>query len=131
MKTYLLTLLCFLFAVSWSVGAPPSGKRGDAPSARKNPAASDVPVDAHPKLLRISGRIDGSGRMVFTRESVKYAHKHWAPPSRMLFDGEPWTNLGRTPAPWRDFGDRVDLTNMVEVPSLATKIEIKPETENR
>ena len=63
-----------------------------------------------PKLLHISSRVDGSGRIVFTPESVRYEHKHWGRPNRVLFDGEPWTKLGRTPTPWDDFGRRLDLS---------------------
>jgi hypothetical protein len=70
--------------------------------------ASDV--RAQPKLLRISGRIDGSGRIVFTRDSARYEHKHWGRPSRLLFDGEPWARPERTPAAWRGIARGLDLT---------------------
>ena len=65
---------------------------------------------AQPKLLKISCRLDGSGRIVFTPESVRYEHKHWRPPNHVLFDGEPWNQLGTTPTPWHDYGKRLDLS---------------------
>ena len=54
--------------------------------------------------------MDGSGRIVFTRAKVHYEHKHWRPPDHVLFDGESWTKLDKTPVPWRDYGDRLDLS---------------------
>jgi hypothetical protein len=65
---------------------------------------------AQPKLLCISGRFDGSGKFVFSRKAARYAHKHWAQPRCVLFDGEPWTRLDRTPPAWRDVGHRLDLS---------------------
>lgn len=70
----------------------------------------DEAVAAQPKLLKISCRLDGSGRIIFTPGSVRYQHKHWRPPNHVLFDGEPWTQLGKTPAPWHDYGKRLDLS---------------------
>ena len=67
-------------------------------------------IDVHPKLLRISATIDGSGRFKFTRESLKFEHKHWSRPTRVSIDGEPWKNINVTPGPWKDIADRVDLT---------------------
>jgi len=65
---------------------------------------------AQPKLLRISAVIDGSGRLIFTNQHVRYEHKHWALPAEVLFDGEPWTELRETPAPWTDYRERLDLS---------------------
>ena len=110
MKTCLQTLLYLLVATALSVGAPSSDTRSTPSGPHDDKTAFDNSVDAQPKLLRISGRFDGSGAIIFSREAVHYLHKHWARPSGVLFDGEPWTKLDRTPAPWRDFGDRLDLT---------------------
>lgn len=79
-------------------------------NSRDVTSAFDEALDAQPKLLRVSLRCDGSGRIVFTRDRVHYEHKHWDRPSNFLFDGEPWTNLDRTPPAWTDYGHRLDLT---------------------
>jgi hypothetical protein len=64
---------------------------------------------AQPKLLRISAQVDGSGRLVFTNQHVRYVHKHWSPPVDVVFDGEPWTELRESPAAWTDYRERLDL----------------------
>jgi len=72
--------------------------------------ASYETIDAHPKLLRISATIDGSGRFRFTRKSLKFEHKHWSRPTGASIDGEPWKDTNVTPGPWKDIAGRVDLT---------------------
>ena len=111
MKTCLQAVPCLLVAAALSVGAITPDKRNTRSDSRDIVAAFDDAVAAQPKLLHISSRVDGSGRIIFTPESVHYEHKHWRRPNHVLFDGEPWTKLARTPAPWRDFGDRLDLSN--------------------
>jgi hypothetical protein len=66
--------------------------------------------DGQPKLLRISATVDGSGRIIFTRGSVRYEHKHWDLPTDMMFDGVPWTDLEQTPAAWREIANQLDPT---------------------
>ncbi|MEM8884358.1 MAG: hypothetical protein AAGD14_09830 [Planctomycetota bacterium] len=72
-------------------------------------ASESARVRAQPKLLRIEGRIDGSGRIVFTRTRAQYEHKHWARPSVMSFDGEPWNDVGKTPPAWTEIAAGLDL----------------------
>ena len=110
MKTCFQIALCTLVATALSVDTVPPGNRAKGPDTGDGARAFDDAVAAQPKLLHISGRVDGSGRIIFTPESVRYEHKHWGRPNRVLFDGEPWAKLGRTPAPWRDFGERLDLS---------------------
>ena len=110
MKACLHSLFCLFVLTTLSVGAPPRDERSKPSDPHDNKTAFDEAVDAQPKLLRISGQFDGSGRIVFVRDSVRYVHKHWARPKKVLFDGEPWVKLHRTPTPWRDFGDRLDLS---------------------
>lgn len=99
-----------MVTTSLSFGAPPKSKPNSETERRQDATTFDDATDAQPKLLRISGRFDGSGRITFRADAVRYIHKHWGRPSRVLFDGEPWNSLDRTPAPWRDFGDRLDLS---------------------
>ncbi|QDV58876.1 hypothetical protein Mal33_49010 [Rosistilla oblonga] len=110
MKTFLQITLCVIVATGWSYGGQSLDDVGTSANGSDKTTAFDAALGAQPKLLRISGRFDGSGRIRFTRRVVRYEHKSWQPPSRVLFDGEPWTKLDRTPAPWRDFGARLDLS---------------------
>ncbi|NNJ26092.1 hypothetical protein [Alienimonas chondri] len=110
MKTCLQAALYATFVAALSVGASPTDKFSDAAERGGDQTEFDDAVAAQPKLLRVSGKFDGSGRIVFRRDAVRYVHKHWGRPRAVLFDGEPWTKLDRTPAPWRDFGDRLDLS---------------------
>ena len=81
-----------------------------APIPSKNHAESpEITGVLQPKMLRVAGTIDGSGRIVFTRYSVIYEHKHWSRPTNMTFDGEPW-DLLRTPESWGKLGEQLDLT---------------------
>jgi len=73
-------------------------------------AASDELRAAQPKLLHISATVDGSGRLVFTRDSLTYAHKHWSPPTHLMVDGEPWSDLDTTPPAWSDISAGLDLS---------------------
>lgn len=110
MKTCLQTILLLLVATAPSVADVAFDKRGKTSDSPGVVEAFDDAVAAQPKLLHISARVDGSGRIIFTRKSVRYVHKHWRRPNHVLFDGEPWTKLDRTPVPWSDFGDRLDLS---------------------
>ena len=103
-KTWFQTGVALVLAATLIVGAAPAGSEQDV-----SKAFADA-LDAQPKLLNISGRFDGSGRMVFRRRAVHYEHKHWGRPRRVLFDGEPWTKLDKTPAAWRDLGKSLDLS---------------------
>ena len=62
------------------------------------------------KLLCITANVDGSGRIIFTGDSVHYEHKNWSPPTHVTFDDMPWNDLDSTPAGWRDFSKELDLT---------------------
>jgi hypothetical protein len=96
MKTYVHAFLCFVVAAFLGCGGVT--------------AADEDAADAQPKVLRISATVDGSGRIIFTREGVRYEHKHWAPPTDMMFDGKPWTDLDQTPSAWREIVSHLDLT---------------------
>jgi len=73
------------------------------------PAVGDA-VAAPLKLLRITANVDGSGRIIFTKDSVRYEHKNWSPPTDVTFDGEAWPKLDQTPAGWRAMSQPLDLT---------------------
>ena len=73
-------------------------------------AASGEERAAQPKLLRISATVDGSGHLIFTRDSLKYAHHHWSPPTNVMLDGEAWSDLDTTPPAWSDVAEHLDLT---------------------
>ena len=108
MKILLQTIL-FLFV---SAAFAADDLTTDAPKTRSLESASsenDI-MDAQPKLLRITATIDGSGRIIFTRDGVRYEHKHWDRPENVVFDGEPWPNLSRTPAAWAEVARHLDLS---------------------
>jgi hypothetical protein len=67
-------------------------------------------AQAQPKLLRITATVDGSGRIVFTRNAVYYEHKHWSEPTDVTFDGEAWNALTETPGSWHYIATHYDLT---------------------
>jgi hypothetical protein len=72
--------------------------------------APDETVQAQPKLLKITATVDGSGRIVFTREGVHYEHKTWDEPTNVTFGGDPWTDLSTTPRAWSEVVAHLDLT---------------------
>ena len=61
------------------------------------------------KLLRISALLDGSCRISFTRQGVRYEHKSWAQPKNVIFDGDPWSPLDQTPPVWEKYAANLDL----------------------
>ena len=62
------------------------------------------------KLLRISAMLDGSCRISFTHQGVRYEHKSWVKPTDVMFDGEPWKDLDQTPPVWEQYGAKLDLS---------------------
>jgi hypothetical protein len=76
----------------------------------KKATPSGDSADEYVKLLCIATKVDGSDRIIFTRQSVRLEHKNRNRPTHVLFDGRPWVNLYRTPAGWRDQSGRLDLS---------------------
>lgn len=72
--------------------------------------APDEGADAVLKLIKITATVDGTGRIVFTRQGVHYEHRTWAKPTNVTFAGEPWANLSSTPAAWSSVAAQLDLT---------------------
>jgi len=64
---------------------------------------------ADAKILKITADVDGSGFFTFTPVSASYHHLNWQPPTNVSFDGEPWSDLNKTPAAWADYGRELDL----------------------
>lgn len=110
MKSVITAAMC-LFAGTFFVALESDAEsRPSGTGSGSGTTAFDQAVAAQPKLLHLSARCDGSGRIIFTQDAVHYEHRHWGPLREVLFDGEPWTNLRRTPVVWSDFGKRLDLT---------------------
>lgn len=61
------------------------------------------------KLLRITADVDGSGRIVFTRDHAVYEHFFWQLPSNVTINGTPWSNLRETPVDWIEFSQGLKL----------------------
>lgn len=66
-------------------------------------------VASGPKSLRITAHVDGSGRFVFTPQSVVYEHRSWGPPKEVTFDEKTWFDLASTPSGWATMGSQLDL----------------------
>jgi len=62
------------------------------------------------KLLHISATIDGSDRLIFTGETVRFEHKFWQMPANVMFDGKPWNDLAHTPQGWSSIAGHLELT---------------------
>ncbi len=108
MKTFLPLVLCLILVVPLTA-AEPGSLESTTIDYQNGESFGDV-MDAQPKLLRISATVDGSGRIIVTRQSVHYEHKHWMPPTNVVFAGEPWLDLARTPPAWLEASAHLDLT---------------------
>jgi hypothetical protein len=104
MKLYLRIVLALLVAAA----VPADG--GTAAETRVLPEAPDEITEAQPKLIKITATVDGSGRIIFTRQGVCYQHKSWSRPTNVTFGGEPWTNLATTPPAWSECVAHLDLS---------------------
>jgi len=101
MKKLLIPLLCGCALLFSGCATPPAHD-----SARHHHHAASPYV----KLLSITANVDGSGRIIFTRDNVHYEHKNWQLPTHVTFNDQPWTELNQTPAGWREFCDGLDLS---------------------
>jgi hypothetical protein len=108
MKTYLQMIVCLLLAVSFSASGLTMKSSTD--ETHHGFITAEGPGLAPVKLLRISAMVDGSGRIIFARSGVRYEHKSWTPPTEVIFDGEPWTDLHGAPPAWRNGSRQLDLS---------------------
>ena len=108
MKTYLALAFCLAFVVPLIAEEPAAMDTKSI--AHQNGESFDDLMDAQPKLLRISATVDGSGKIVFTRQSVRYENKQWSPLTNVVFGGEPWPDLSRTPPAWLEMSGHLDLS---------------------
>jgi hypothetical protein len=111
MKKYFPLVFCLCVIATLGAGAFTLAW-SDSDSDNKTPSAPAprVESDNHPKLLRIAGTVDGSGRIVFTQDSVHYEHKYWAEPTDVTFDGKSWEDLSATPSGWARIAAQYDLS---------------------
>ncbi|MBC8112744.1 MAG: hypothetical protein H7062_00035 [Candidatus Saccharimonas sp.] len=110
MKTCLQAVLYLLVATALSADEISPNKKITKPDSRDSVATSDDSVEAQPKLLRIYATVDGTGRIIVTGRTVCYERKRGGQLTQVKFDGEPWSDLDKTPPAWRDIGERLDLT---------------------
>ncbi len=59
--------------------------------------------------ITFSATIDGSDRFIFTTDNVWNDHGKWDPPSKVLFNGEPWEDLSQSPTGWGELAPTLDL----------------------
>ncbi|MEK6261538.1 MAG: hypothetical protein AABP62_23310 [Planctomycetota bacterium] len=113
MKACLQPVLYLLVATALSADEISPNKKTTKPDSRDGVATvatSDDSVEAQPKLLRIYATVDGTGRIIVTGRTVCYERKRGGQLTQVKFDGEPWSDLDKTPPAWRDIGERLDLT---------------------
>jgi hypothetical protein len=60
-----------------------------------------------PTLLQISATVDGSGRIVFTRDTVRYIHLHYKRPDEVKVGSQVWTDFSSPLPGWN--GANLDL----------------------
>lgn len=84
-------------------------------TCKKSCGAAHAPEPPE-KLLHFAGTVDGSGRIIFTRDTVRYEHKFWSAPSNITFDGLAWSNFDENPVGRTALGSELDLrrAHMVE-----------------
>ena len=107
MKAFLQIILALTLAAA--LNADEIILTGQSAPVRESDTFADL-TEAQPKLLRITAMVDGSGKIIFTRQSVCYEHKQWGLPTNVIFGGEPWLDLSRTPPAWLDTVGHLDLT---------------------
>lgn len=95
---FLLGVL-FGFAIAFLVGLPPSRTR--SPFARRFSGAVE---------LTFTAIIDGSERIIFTRDNVWNEHGHFSPPKEVFINGQPWKDLSQAPDGWAEFAAHLDLS---------------------
>ena len=108
MKTFFHLALCFLLAAA--LRADDAVPVSSVLSGGESVDSFGVLLNAQPKLLRLSATVDGSGRIIFTRQAVRYEHKQWGQPTNVIFGGEPWLDVTHTPPSWLEAAAHLDLT---------------------
>jgi hypothetical protein len=95
----LLLGVLFGFAIACLVGLPSSRSR--SPFARRFSGAVE---------LTFIATIDGSERIIFTRDNVWNEHGQWSPPKEVFINGQPWKDLSQAPDGWAEFAAPLDLS---------------------
>lgn len=109
MKSLWKPLLAVTLALQFGSAGVIQAQNAEAEDRSAQKEAADL-MAAQPRLLRITATVDGSGRLIFTRAGVKYERKNWKTLANVVFGGELWTDLSRTPAIWKEMAPNVDLS---------------------
>lgn len=102
------TALLFLFSVATLIAG---GSSSSPASPRSGSGSAGEGSDPQPKILRFTATVDGSGRLIFTRDGVSYERKSWDPPSNVVLDGKAWEDLSKPPPGWAELIDGLDLAH--------------------
>jgi len=102
-----LLLWSGLFSIGVLFGFAIAFLLGFAQSRPGGPLATHVPGAAE---LTLTANIDGSERFIFTRDNAWNEHGRWAPPTEVLINGQPWTDLSQAPSGWAEFAAPLDLS---------------------
>lgn len=78
---------------------PTASESAGAPVGERGSGLRDA-TDPNIKLIRLTATVDGSGKFVFTPESIRYEHQYWSRPTAVMLDGVSWPNLNSSPSGW-------------------------------
>lgn len=107
MRTHLRTSICLCAAILASVAAIQFDRGLFASPGDLN---VDKGTEIQPRLIEVTATVDGSGRIVFKGQKVRYEHNHWDPPSNVRLDDIIWTELDQTPPTWSQVVDGLDMS---------------------
>jgi hypothetical protein len=114
---FLKLVLLVAFAVQLCACTTANTAGGGASTVGGKGSVQRGASDGYVHLLRITARVDGSGKIVVTPKGARYEHLSWDPPVDVSFDGQAWANLASPPPAWRgrdlselDFGRARILT---------------------
>lgn len=104
MRPFLSLVLCFALVM-----AALATRSDRAPAQDQGRSVSDATL-AQPRLIRITATVDGTDRLRFTRQALRYEHKAWSPLTDLTFMGDPWSDPTRTPPAWLEMVADLDLS---------------------
>jgi hypothetical protein len=96
-----------VFAAGAIIGFEVAWIAGLGRTERMTPSAA--PQSRGEVTFVLSAIIDGSDRLIFTRENVWNEHGAWGRPKEVQFNGELWEDLSQAPPSWTAFAAALDL----------------------
>jgi hypothetical protein len=88
---------------------PGAAENADRPAESFGINASTL-SDPEAVHITVTAMVDGSGRFIFSPDTVKYEHKYWGEPANVHLADQPWKDISTPPPAWRDGKVELDLT---------------------